>query len=77
MTQLPGNDEVRGADLGPVPADLAAVVRDVRLEIDAEEAAYPDGTVVASAAELGYYEAELRSLRGAATSLGEAESVVE
>jgi hypothetical protein len=57
--------------------DLAAVVRDAGVEIRAAETAYPDGPLLPADAELGYYEAELRSLRDAATSLEEAESARE
>jgi hypothetical protein len=51
----------------PDGPDLNAVARDAQVQVVAAEAAGPD------AGELGYYEAELRSLRDAATSLAEAE----
>ena len=63
----------------PDHPDLPAIVREAQVEIAAVETfttpgATSDGAAVAlDTAELGYYEAELRSLRDAATTLDEAE----
>jgi hypothetical protein len=58
--------------------DLTAIAHEAEMEIliaeSFEEGATNDEAAVAlSAAELGYYQAELRSLRDAATTLHEAE----
>ena len=63
----------------PDHPDLPAIVREAQVEIAAVEtltaaSATSDGTaIVFDTAELGYYEAELRSLRDAAMTLDEAE----
>jgi hypothetical protein len=62
----------------PDHPDLPAIVREAQVEITAVETliapgATSDGAAIAlDTAELGYYEAELRSLRDAATTLDEA-----
>ncbi len=58
--------------------DLAAIAHEADVEITTvetvEAAATPgDAAVALSTAEFGYYEAELGSLRDAATTLNEAE----
>jgi hypothetical protein len=58
--------------------DLAAIAREAAVELgDAALAGgrreEPSGSLAASVAELGYYEAELRSLHDAAIALEEAE----
>lgn len=58
--------------------DLTAIAHEANVEILAAEAVdwattTGDPTVALSAAEFGYYEAELGSLRDAATALDEAE----
>ena len=57
--------------------DLAAIASEAEMEILTAEAvewsAPTDVTVALSTAELGYYEAELGSLRDAATTLDDAE----
>lgn len=60
----------------PDSPDLAAMAREAQVEILMAETAQastatPDDAF--DSAELGYYEAELRSLRDAATTLNEAE----
>lgn len=63
----------------PDRPDLPAIAREAQLEIAAVETvtatgATSDGAAAAlDTAELGYYEAELRSLRDAAMTLDEAE----
>ncbi|MDQ4112850.1 MAG: hypothetical protein M3306_17425 [Actinomycetota bacterium] len=62
----------------PDDLDLAAIARQAQVEIEAAEAAQatdptPDSAALAMDAELGYYEAELKNLRDAATTLDEAE----
>jgi hypothetical protein len=58
--------------------DLAAIAHEAEVEILTAETVERavmngDAVVAMSAAELGYYEAELGSLRDAATTLDEAE----
>lgn len=56
--------------------DLAAIAREAEAEIivaETVEITTADSTVALSAAELGYYEAELGSLRDAASALEQAE----
>jgi hypothetical protein len=56
--------------------DLSAIVREAEAEIlisESMESSTPRGVDALSTAELGYYEAELGSLRDAAASLEEAE----
>jgi hypothetical protein len=58
--------------------DLTAIAHEASVEILTAEAVEwaattGDATVALSAAEFGYYEAELGSLRDAATTLDEAE----
>jgi hypothetical protein len=68
-----------------IPDDphLAAVARQAQVEIVAAEKVQateptPDSAALAmDVAELGYYEAELKSLRDAATTLDEAEQKPE
>jgi hypothetical protein len=60
----------------PDSPDLAAIAREAQIEIlIAETAQVPTATPddAFSSAELGYYEAELRNLRDAATTLNEAQ----
>jgi hypothetical protein len=67
----------------PDSPDLAAVAYEAQVEIltaetiQAAEATPDDAARAFDAAELGYYEAELRSLRDAATTLNEAEQKPE
>ena len=64
-----------------IPDDphLMAIARQAQVKIEAAEAVQatelaPDSaTLAVDVAELGYYEAELKSLREAATTLDEAE----
>jgi hypothetical protein len=58
--------------------DLTAIAREAEVEIHTAESfeevvANDEPAVALAAAELGYYEAELGSLRDAATTLDEAE----
>jgi hypothetical protein len=56
--------------------DLAAIVREAEAEIliaETVESATPSSIDALGTAELGYYEAELGSLRDAATTLEEVE----
>jgi hypothetical protein len=63
----------------PDQPDLAAIAQEAQVEILAAETiqgsqATPDDAALAlSATELGYYEAELESLRDAATTLDESD----
>ena len=62
----------------PNSPDLLAIAREAQVEILAAETiqagVVPDDSVPAlETAEIGYYEAELKSLRDAATTLNEAE----
>ena len=62
--------------------DLTAIAQEAGVELLAAEAidwvqTTGDATVALGAAELGYYEAELGSLRDAATTLDEAEHPAE
>jgi hypothetical protein len=63
----------------PEEPDLVAIAREAEVEIVAaeamqvEEATGDDAEGALGTAELGYYEAELKSLRDAATALDEAE----
>jgi hypothetical protein len=63
----------------PNSVDLSAIAREAQVEILAAETIQAAGIVPDDAAhafdtaEIGYYEAELKSLRDAATSLNEAE----
>lgn len=62
----------------PNHPDLLAVAEEAQVEIAAAEVLQGPGMPLDAAgsfatAELGYYEAELRSLRGAATRLDEAD----
>jgi hypothetical protein len=60
----------------PDSPDLAGMAREAQAEILLAEAAQASPTTLDDAfnsAELGYYKAELRNLRDAATTLNEAE----
>lgn len=63
----------------PNSADLSAIAHDVQLEILVAETIQAAGVMPDDAAhafdtaEIGYYEAELKSLRDAAMTLNEAE----
>ena len=67
----------------PDRPDLAAIAAEAELEIEytetveEEAAAIDDVSGLLATAELGYYEAELISLREAATRLNEAEQAPE
>ena len=56
----------------PERADLTASANDAQIEIVAAEAVAASETMTGDA-EIGYYEAELKSLRDAATTLYDAE----
>jgi hypothetical protein len=77
---LPGH---RGMTNSPDRPDLVAIAAEAELEIEyaetVEVAVFADdeGSEVLATAELGYYEAELTSLREAATRLNEAEQPPE
>jgi hypothetical protein len=53
--------------------DLAAIVRETEAEMEVSEAVEHAASDALGTAELGYYEAELGSLRDAAERLEEAE----
>jgi hypothetical protein len=58
--------------------DLAAIAQEAEIELNAAVLASarlpePGGALAVSLGELGYYEAELTSLRNAAATLAEAE----
>jgi hypothetical protein len=67
----------------PDSPDLAAIADEAQVEIEYAETVQAagvtleDASLVLATAELGYYEAELTSLRDAARTLGAAEHLPE
>ena len=56
----------------PEDADLVVIVQDAEVELVAAEN-FDDAVDMSNVFDIGYYEAELRSLRDAAASLSDAE----
>jgi hypothetical protein len=79
LSQMPVLDGHRSMTNLPNSPDLRAIAYEAEVEIlvaETIEAATPmadDAAHLADTTEIGYYEAELKSLRDAATTLNEAE----